>query len=206
MSSTSAREWSKMFPDQTNDKHSGSRSLQSVIDQLAGHPSSDKPDYLGYSSQNYPENSPGNSTYSWHRRLGLTKSPKTSNMPKLYEPNGHPRRQYKIGDIVLPHPRRSDLTTIDEGIVLSEVLATGQLVLDPNYQELLVYFIAKDANLYTEARRYARSKVMEPNSKPIGIQISNIDLQFIRSEESWLNIPDIEEVQIMRFLDIGDEL
>jgi hypothetical protein len=127
-------------------------------------------------------------------------------MARLTERDGRPVRQFKVGDIVLPHPTRSDLLSVGDGIVLRILNVLGNSAYGPTSQMLLVYWAAKDVDLQREARRFARAAVMEPGFEPDGMRIVNADLQFVRSRSEWLDAPTIEEVQMMRFADVAEEL
>lgn len=215
----------KEFLGLTRDRSIRSRLWPSATEQLVVNPSLGKPAFLGSSLPRGLGNLLSNFLCLCHPRHGLIRTHKMSagNRPtdKLLEFLEEPTvragnefmsrhrgkdirftRLFKSGDIVLPHPKRTDLQTVGKGIVLCEQIN----LVGPGHRTLLVYFAARDVDLYKEARRYIRSLVMEPDFQPEGIIVPNSDLQFIRSEKDWLNAPDINEVQMMRFADVGKEL
>ena len=73
-------------------------------------------------------------------------------------------------------------------------------------QYLLVHFASRDTDLYTKARKFAQAWVDDPDYKPTGMTISNDDLKIVKKETGWLDAPSIEEVQMKRFYDVGEEL
>lgn len=74
------------------------------------------------------------------------------------------------------------------------------------YQELEVYFAAREVDLYAEARRTATAWVEDPGYRPDVECVENKDLIYVGAKPEWLDAPDIEEVQMRRFADVGDEL
>lgn len=108
---------------------------------------------------------------------------------------------------MVPHGKRTDLVTVGQGIVLKELEKRNpDDIMDTNLQLLLVYFAARDVDLYTEARRFARAWVDDPGYEPEGMRISNADLMIVRSETGWLDAPTIEEMQMQRFTDVAADL
>lgn len=79
-------------------------------------------------------------------------------------------------------------------------------IIDTELQIVLVHWAAKDVDLYTEARRFARAWVDDPGYEPPGMAIRNSDLQIVRSETGWLDAPSIEEMQMQRFLDVAEDI
>ena len=128
-------------------------------------------------------------------------------MAKLKQRDKRPKRKFKPGDIVIPHPSRRDLISVGQGIVLKEVKKTQpDDIVNTDLQLVLVYFAARDVDLYTEARKFARAWVDEPEYEPDGAIMRNTDLEIVKTESGWLDAPSIEEVQMQRFSDVANDI
>lgn len=99
------------------------------------------------------------------------------------------------------------MITIGQGIVLKELTKTDpDEIIDTELQIVLVHWAAKNVDLYTEARRFARTWVDDQGYEPPGMAIRNSDLQIVKSETGWLDAPSIEEMQMQRFLDVAENI
>ena len=210
MSSMSAKDWSRTYRDLINARCIESRSQRSVTGQLVVRPSSDRLDYLGLLSRREPGKSRESYLSSWPPRLGSTRSQKTceDNVARQRGKTTTPARKFNRGDIVIPHPSRVDLVTVGQGIVLFEdndAAVHADFYLNEQ-QYLYVYFAAKDVDLYTESRKFARAIAEDSTFIPPSISILNTDLQIVKEATGWLDPPSIEEAQMTRFTDIGEEL
>ena len=184
-----------------------------------------KPGFSGLCVPREPVNYTVNSQYSCNLQLGSMRrqrirdippgwlkleeilNSEASTMAKLKERDKRPKRKFEPGDIVRPHPRRTDLVTVGQGIVLRELEKNNpDDIVDTELQLLLVYFAARDVDLYTEARRFARAWVDDPEYKPDGVTMKNSDLQIVKTTTGWLDAPTIEETQMRRFINIMDDI
>lgn len=99
------------------------------------------------------------------------------------------------------------MITVGQGIVLKELTKTDpDEIIDTELQIVLVYWAARDVDLYTEARRFARAWVEDPSYEPEGIAMRNNDLQIVKTETGWLDAPSIEEVQMQRFTYVAKDM
>lgn len=203
---------------QTLDKSIRSEYLRWQIDPWEALQLSSKPVYSDWSVRRELVSSTQAYRDGWNRVFGSKRTQEMSPgnraaekmvaiaMARIREKDRRPKRKFKPGDIVLPHPKRADLRSVGEGIVLYEFKTTGKTY-GVDDQDLFVFFAARDVDLYTEARRYARAMMMEPEFRPEGIKLTNADLEYTgRSEPKWLESPDLDEIQMMRFADVASEL
>jgi hypothetical protein len=126
-------------------------------------------------------------------------------MGRLKERDKRPTRKFQPGDLVTPHPKRSDLIAVGDGIVISvseRQYGTGTNA-GQTIQDCLVFFAAREVDLWSECRRWARESYCAPHDRPEGITIPGGDLVYAgRSEPEWLDPPDMDEISLARFGDI----
>lgn len=134
-------------------------------------------------------------------------------MGKLREIDRRKQRHYQPGDIVTPSSRlqNEQFITGSIGIVLKEILKgkrSGQpgSHTPPTDQICLVYFGSTHTDLFNAARKYACALVHDPGYHPEGVAVSCRDMDYSESQPSWLDAPSIDEVQLMRFAEIANEI
>ena len=109
-------------------------------------------------------------------------------------------RRFKPGDVVRPSKKRHDLEGIEEGIILSTERDNDLL------QYCYVYWPIDNTDLRKEVRKLMHSVATEYDKFPVTIIVPSLDLEFVKSEPTWINPPTNEEVEMIRFTDVAEEL
>ena len=139
-------------------------------------------------------------------RLNEQNKERKKAMARIKETDRRPTRIFKLGDLVTPHPKRSDLVAVGDGIVISiseKILVGGLPDGGQKIQFCTVFFAAREVDLWLEVRRWARDTFCAPKEMPEGISLPAGDLVYTgRSEPEWLDPPDMDEISLARFGEI----
>lgn len=107
-----------------------------------------------------------------------------------------------MGDLVRPHPKRSDLITVGDGIVIGSIDQATRIG-ETTAQDCVVMFAPREVDLWVECRKWAREHFCNKKERPDGIVVCNADLTYLgRSHPEWLEPPTDEEIELSRFSDI----
>jgi hypothetical protein len=74
-------------------------------------------------------------------------------------------------------------------------------------QTCIVYFAPREVDLRVAARAWARDRVYDQTLQPEGMEVPNTELLYKgQCHPEWLEMPDMDEISLLRFSDLLNDL